>query len=285
MLGFKMITVRELSKHYKDGKTHALKGVSFNLDQKITSIIGRNGAGKTTLMRILATQLLPTSGTASINGYDIVKDANKIRDIAVSIPQDIEPIYYYNVFDAVRLYLSARGVGPREAKESAEKAIRKVGLWDARGKIPPHLSGGMQRKMFVAMALAADAEVVFLDEPTTALDPLSRLEVWSAIRELKGQIVLTTHYMEEAQALSDHVIMINDGKILAQGKVKELLAPFDGLVRVESKKKSKSSYNVANMWISYVKKKRAESFVMDGDIIKPVTLDDLFIKKGVDIES
>lgn len=279
-----MIEVKGLSKLYKDGKTHALKGVSFSIDGKITSIIGRNGAGKTTLMRILATQLMPTSGSASINGYDVVKDVKKIRGITVSIPQDIEPIYYYNVLDAVKLYLSARGIGSREARIAAEKAVKKVGLWEARGKIPPHLSGGMQRKVFVAMALAADADIVFLDEPTTALDPLSRLEVWSAIRELRGQIVLTTHYMEEAQALSDHVIMLEAGKILAQGKVKELLAPFEGMVRVESKKKSKSSYNIANVWISYVKKEKAESFVMEGDIIKPVTLDDLFIKRGVNLE-
>lgn len=143
----------------------------------------------------------------------------------------------------------------------------------------------MKRKIFVAMALASDADIVFLDEPTTALDPLSRLEVWSAIKLLKGQVILTTHYMEEAQALSDEVIMMDKGQILAQGKVEELLKPFEGKVRVESQKKSQSSCKVANTYVSYVDKKKAESFVLKGDIVKPVTLDDLFIKKGVNLES
>ena len=279
-----MIESSALKKQYSNGK-YALKEVSFTLNKKITSIIGRNGAGKTTLLRILSTQLLPTSGSASINGYDIIKDAEKIRGITVSIPQESRPVYYRTTFDSVRLYLSARGMGVSDANKAALVAIKKVGLWGVRNNPSYELSGGMKRKMFVAMALAANADIVFLDEPTTALDPLSRLEVWSAIKELKGQVVLTTHYMEEAEALSDEVIMFEDGKILAQGEVKELLKPFKGMVRVESKKKTKSAYKVGNTWISYVKKEKAESFVIEGDIIKPITLDDIFIKKGVNLES
>lgn len=279
-----MIEVNQIKKTYTDGSL-ALKGVSFRIDKKITSIIGRNGAGKTTLMKILSTQLMPTSGTASINGYDIINDAEEIRKIIVSIPQEARPIYYNNVIDSVRLYLSARGMSIKEATKLAEKALKQVGLWEARDVISVKLSGGMKRKIFVAMALASDADIVFLDEPTTALDPLSRLEVWSAIKLLKGQVILTTHYMEEAQALSDEVIMMDKGQILAQGKVEELLNPFEGMVRVESQKKSQSSYKVANTYVSYVDKKKAESFVLKGDIVKPVTLDDLFIKKGVNLES
>lgn len=254
-----MIEVRGLSKQY-NGK-HALKGVSFTLDKKITSIIGRNGAGKTTLLRILSTQLLPTSGSASINGYDIINDAKKIREVTVSIPQESHPVYYRTVFDSVRLYLSARGMSISHANKAAKAAIDKVGLLDAINMPSYELSGGMKRKMFVAMALASDADIVFLDEPTTALDPLSRLEVWSAIRELKGQVVLTTHYMEEAQALSQEVIMLDNGKILAQGEVNKLLKPLEGMVRVESSRKQKSSYKVGNTWISYVRKERAERFL------------------------
>ena len=143
----------------------------------------------------------------------------------------------------------------------------------------------MKRKIFVAMALGSNADVVFLDEPTTGLDPLSRIQIWAAIKAMRGQVVVTTHYMEEAQSLSDEVLMINGGKILAHGSVKELLKPFDGLVRVESRRKMRSSHRVGGIWISYVKKRDAERFVVEGDVVKPVTLDDLFIKEGVDLES
>ena len=278
-----MIEVKCLSKRYKDG-TLALDGVSFSLNKKITSIIGRNGAGKTTLLRMLSTQLTPTSGTAMINGYDIMKDTQKIRAIIVSIPQEIIPINYMSAMDNVMLYLSARGLGMGQAKDEAEAAIKKVGLYTARKKSSDELSGGMKRKMFVAMAIASNADIVFIDEPTTGLDPLSRLEAWAAIKAIKGQVILTTHYMEEAQALSDEVLMIDKGRIFLQGSVKELLKPFDGLVRVESVRNKKGAYKMGNTYISYITKTKAESSVMSGDIIKPVSLDDLFIKRGVKLE-
>ena len=278
-----MIEAKSLTKRYGDG-TLALKEVTFKLDKKITSIIGRNGAGKTTLLRILSTQLMPTSGTAAINGLDVVKAAQKARGIIASIPQESKPINYLSAIDNVILYLSARAMGMREAKEAAERAIKRVGLWEAREKQSDELSGGMKRKIFVAMAIASKADVVFLDEPTTGLDPLSRIEVWSAIKAIKGQVILTTHYMEEAQALSDDVLMIDSGKILSQGSVKELLKPFEGKVRVESTRKIKHSYKVGNTYVSYIKNSKAEASVMIGDIIKPITLDDLFIKRGVELE-
>ncbi len=279
-----MIEVKKLTKRYSDGTT-ALQNVSFKLDKKITSVIGRNGAGKTTLIRILSSQLAPTSGKAFVEGIDVVEEPNAVRKIAVSIPQEAKPIDYLTPFDAVRLYLSARGIGLHASRKEAGDALKKVGLWEARNKVAYELSGGMKRKVFVAMAIAADAEVVFLDEPTTGLDPFSRVEVWAAIKAIKGQVILTTHYMEEAQALSDEVLMIESGKTLAQGSVKQLLKPFSGLIRVESQNKRHRSYRIGGTWVSYVKKADVNSFVEKGDIIKPVTLDDLFIKRGVNLES
>jgi ABC-2 type transport system ATP-binding protein len=279
-----MIEVKEIVKRYGDG-TLALKRVTFSLNKKITSIIGRNGAGKTTMLRILSTQLLPTSGTAAINGHDVIKDVRSIRRMAVSIPQESRPIGYASALDNVTLYLTARGMGLQAARDAAGNAIKKVGLWEVRNKSADDLSGGMKRKIFMAMAIASKAEVVFLDEPTTGLDPLSRMEVWSAIKSIKGQVILTTHYMEEAQALSNDVLMIDKGRILAQGSVKELLKPFKGMVRVESARKVRNSYKVGRTYISYIRKSRAESWVMEGDIVKPITLDDLFIKGGVELEN
>jgi ABC-2 type transport system ATP-binding protein len=278
-----MIEARAIIKRYRN-KTLALDKVSFTLDKKITSIIGRNGAGKTTLLRILSTQLMPSSGTALINDYDVVKEANKIRNIAVSIPQEAKPITFLSASNCVRLYLAARGMDNKKARAKADKAIKRVGLWKAREMPSDELSGGMKRKIFVAMALASDADVIFLDEPTTGLDPFSRIEIWSAIKAIKGQVVLTTHYMEEAQALSDEVLMMDKGRILAQGTVSELLKQFTGLIRVESPRKMPLAYKVGNTWVSYVKKSKAQSFISEGDIIKPITLDDLFIKRGVNLE-
>ncbi|MCL4379727.1 MAG: ABC transporter ATP-binding protein [Candidatus Marsarchaeota archaeon] len=279
-----MIEVKALSKRYHDG-TVALNNVSFRLDKKISAIIGRNGAGKTTLMRILSTQIMPTSGTARINGIDVIGEPNRIRKMAVSIPQEAKPIDYMPAMDCVKLYLAARGFGRKEATARAEKALRTVGLGNDMRKLAYELSGGMKRKVFVAMAIASDADIIFLDEPTTGLDPFSRVEVWSAIRAIKGQVILTTHYMEEAQALSDDVLMMEAGKIFAHNTVDRLLRPFDGLVRVESQRRNRRAYRVGSTWISYVKKGRAKSMVGKGDVIKPVTLDDLFIKRGVNLES
>lgn len=279
-----MIEVKALSKRYHDG-TVALNNVSFRLDKKISAIIGRNGAGKTTLMRILSTQIMPTSGTARINGIDVIGEPNRIRKMAVSIPQEAKPIDYMPAMDCVKLYLAARGFGRKEATARAEKALRTVGLGNDMRKLAYELSGGMKRKVFVAMAIASDADIIFLDEPTTGLDPFSRVEVWSAIRAIKGQVILTTHYMEEAQALSDDVLMMEAGKIFAHNTVDRLLRPFDGLVRVESQRRNRHAYRVGSTWISYVKKGKAKSMVGKGDVIKPVTLDDLFIKRGVNLES
>ncbi len=279
-----MIETLDLKKSYGDGK-YAVKGVSFRLDKKITSIIGRNGAGKTTLIRMLSTQLLPSSGTAIVDGHDIVKDAREIRKIAVSIPQEAGPIGWITAIDNVRNYLCARGMTLLESKKVAENAMRKVGLWNDRSTFAGQLSGGMKRKMFVAMAIAADAQLTFLDEPTTGLDPLSRTVIWAAIKEMRGQVILTTHYMEEAQSLSDEVLMIEQGKTMAQGSVGKLLKPLEGMVRIESSVKRRPGYKVGYIWVSYLPKKKAEASVMEGDIVKPVTLDDLFIRKGVNLES
>ncbi len=279
-----MIEVKNLTKSY-DNKMTAVNNVSFTLGKKITSIIGRNGAGKTTLLRILSTQLLPTSGTASIYGYDVVKEPEAIRNLIVSIPQEARPIYYRTVIDSIRIYLSARGIPMDEADKRARKALKTVGLEHIMNKQCGRLSGGMKRKTFVAMALASSARLVILDEPTTGLDPLSRFEVWSAIRSLKSDVIITTHYMEEAQQLSDEIIMMDGGKVFSQGSMESLLKPFRGMVRIESSRKLKGSYRIGKTWISYVSKNEAEGFVLEGDVIKPVTLDDLFIKKGVNLES
>jgi len=278
-----MIETVDLRKTYEGG-IEALKGINLKLEKRFSAIIGKNGAGKTTLVRILSTQLEPTSGKAYINGLDVMKDAKKIRRIIVSIPQEASPIGILTPLELVKLYLIARGVSFHDSHIIAKRALEEVGL-DEFANVPTDmLSGGMKRKVFVAMGLASNAEIIFLDEPTTGLDPISRFEVWSSIRKLDGRIVLTTHYMEEAANLAEDIVMVDSGKVLEKGNVKDLLERFRGKVRVESYKPLEESYKIGDLYIKYVDEKYASEYFSEGFAIRKVTLDDLFIVHGVEYE-
>jgi ABC-2 type transport system ATP-binding protein len=266
-----VIETINLTKIYKDG-TLALNEVSFKSSAKVLTVLGRNGAGKTTLTRILSTQLLPTRGEAYINGYHVVKDAKKVREITTSIPQEARPIGMASPEEHLLMFLTAKGFSLHEAKELTRKTLKEVGLWEVRGKPSDELSGGMKRKIFVAMALASNSEVVLLDEPTVGLDPYSRTEVWSILKEMRSKIVLTTHYMEEAEELSEEVILLHKGRLIAKGSVKELLSKFEGKVRVEGI----GNIQVGKLRISYVNKEEAVNY-LGKYIVKPITLEDLFI--------
>ncbi len=278
-----MIEVRDLVKRYSE-KVTALKGISFQADKRVTSIIGRNGAGKTTLLRILSTQLLPTSGSVRINGIDIIKRPDEIRSKIVSIPQEASPIGVLTAFEQVKMYLVGRRFSFMEATREANRALDEIGLNEFKNTPTDTLSGGMKRKVFVAMALASNAEIVFLDEPTTGLDPLSRMEVWSAIRQIDSHIILTTHYMEEAQELSEEVFLVETGKIIEQGTVDNLLKRFDGMVRAETTSPCDNCIKVSNTYIRYISKDKVQDYVEKGFTVKSVNLDDLFISKGVYLE-
>lgn len=278
-----MIETKGLTKKYSDGVL-ALDHVSFEAEKRVTSIIGRNGAGKTTLLRILSTQLLPSSGQAYVDGVDIVKHPDRIRNRIVSIPQEAAPIGVLTAFEQVKMYLVGRGFSYSSSTQEANRSLDEIGLREFKNTPTDTLSGGMKRKVFVAMALASSADTVFLDEPTTGLDPLSRMEVWSAIRQINSDIILTTHYMEEAQELSDEVILVETGNILEQGTVKSLLSRFDDLVRAETTSPCDNCIRIANTNIRYIKRDRVQEYVDKGFTIKSINLDDLFISRGVRIE-
>ena len=266
-----MIETINLSKIYKDG-TIALDNVSFKFSGKVLTLLGRNGAGKTTLTRILSTQLLPTSGEAFVEGYDVVKDAKKVRKIITSIPQEALPVGMASPFEHLIVFLAAKGFSLKDAEENARKSLKEVGLWEVKDKPSDELSGGMKRKIFVAMALASNSELVFLDEPTTGLDPYSRTEIWSVLKTMKSKMVLTTHYMEEAEELSEEVILLHKGKVIAKGTISSLLEKFNGKVRVEGI----GDIKVGRLRISYVDKEEAKDYV-GKYVVKPITLEDLFI--------
>lgn len=278
-----MIRTENLTKSYKNN-VHALKGISTSMEKRVTSIIGRNGAGKTTFIRILSTQLMPTSGSAYINDTDVIRFPEKIRKKIVSIPQEASPIGILTPFELVKMYLIGRGQSLQESTASTNRALEDLGIMEYKNKPTDTLSGGTKRKVFVAMAIASNADIIFLDEPTTGLDPISRIEVWSAIKQIEGDVILTTHYMEEASELSNEVVLIDDGRIIEKGTVTDLMKRFEGLVRVEGKGIVDPAITIGSTRIKYVRKEEAMAYIEAGEVVKPVSLDDVFIKHGVEIE-
>ncbi|MGC8645033.1 MAG: ABC transporter ATP-binding protein [Thermoplasmata archaeon] len=279
-----MIEIDHISKRY-DRRLYALRDVTATLGERVTTIIGRNGAGKTTLVRILSTQLIPTKGTARVNGLDILRDTKKVRRIISSIPQESQLIGILSPLEQIQLYLIARGFSASDAKKEGKEALDELELYDFKDVPSDTLSGGMKRKVFVAMALASQAEVIFMDEPTTGLDPLSRVEVWSAIKRLPSDIILTTHYMEEAQELSREVLVIDGGSMIAKGSIRDLLSSYEGKVRAEKVDGEEYDIKVANIAIKYIGEERADEFIRKGYDIKRISLDDVFLSRGVMLES
>ena len=275
-----VVVAKNLVKRYKDG-TLALNGITLNLNRKVSVILGQNGAGKTTMLRILSTQLLPTSGNAEIFGYDVVHDARKIRQMIVSIPQEADPLPILTPYEHLEIFLAANEMPKAQIDSVIIGIFKKLGLYDVRDKTADHLSGGMKRKIFVSMALASNARLIFLDEPTLGLDPISRLEVWSAIKKLDCNVILTTHYMEEAKVLGNEIVLMNSGRVNMQGSVKDLLKPLRGIMRVEGIGKGKLQFEIGGMNISYMKSAEALRYADRGLEIRQPDLEDLFILEGI----
>jgi ABC-2 type transport system ATP-binding protein len=214
----------ELTKVYGDhGK--ALDSVSFSVETNgIFGLIGRNGAGKTTLIRILATELEPTAGTASINGFNILTQAKALREKIAIVPQEARAIRWMTPKQTVLSYLLWRGYSYKESKRLADESLAKLGLEEYANVLNRRLSGGTKRKVLIATVTASEAEIIFLDEPTTGLDPISRRELWDILRDLGKDrfIFLTTHYLEEAEQLAGRIGTLKDGKLVSVGTLSEL---------------------------------------------------------------
>lgn len=218
------ISVSHLSKTYSGG-IHALEDVNFNFDHNgIFSLIGKNGAGKTTLIRILSTQLLPTAGEATINGFDILKQTREIRELIAAVPQEARAVPWMTPVQTITSYLMWRGYTHSESREMGKNALRTMGMEEQEDKKNRNLSGGQKRKVLVATALASEAKLIFLDEPTTGLDFISRKELWNLLSSLKRErlIFLTTHYLEEAETLGDLIGVMSNGNMVGFGSLDQL---------------------------------------------------------------
>ena len=254
------IRTESLSKTY-DKKNQALSGLSLNLNLNgIFSIIGRNGAGKTTFIRILSTELLPTSGKGFINDWDVVEKAEVVRQEIAIVPQEARPLPWLTPLQTVSSYLMWRGYSYREAKEKGKEALRELGLEGKEGEKSRKLSGGQKRKLMVATVISSEAPVVFLDEPTTGLDYLSRKELWQLLSKMKKDrlIILTTHYLEEAEILGDQIMILDHGKLVDIG----------GIDHLRSKVK-----------MPYVLKVHSENFKIEDDEVQvqPVSEKETFV--------
>jgi ABC-2 type transport system ATP-binding protein len=215
---------KELTKIYPDHRK-ALDNVSFSVETSgIFGLIGRNGAGKTTLIRILSTELEPTSGTASINGFDLLADTDKLREKIAIVPQEARAIRWMTPKQTVMSYLLWRGYPYKQANQLAVESLKKLKIEQYADTLNSRLSGGTKRKVLIATVTSSEAEIIFLDEPTTGLDPISRRELWDILRELGKNrfIFLTTHYLEEAEQLADHIGILNEGKLVSVGTLQDL---------------------------------------------------------------
>jgi ABC-2 type transport system ATP-binding protein len=224
------IHVEHLSKVYPTSASGAAALDDLTLDiptGRVYGLIGRNGAGKTTFVRIAATQLTPTSGSVAVLGRDVMTEEREVRMRIACVPQESRPLYFLNTEEVVYLYLKLRGLDPIDARRRTREALDELSLTEFRKRSVSRLSGGTRRRVLCAMVLASDAEVLFLDEPTTGLDPIARRQVWEAIRRTSREhrtILLTTHYLDEAEALSGRLALIERGRLMLEGTPEDLRA-------------------------------------------------------------
>src|SRR6187402_3309217 len=203
------------------GEVHAVQGIDLEVAEgEIYGFLGPNGAGKTTTVRMLTTLLLPTGGRATVAGHDVVGEAREVRRaIGVALQESaLDPLMTGR--ELIRLQATLQGIPTAEGRERADALIERVGLSDAADRRVGEYSGGMQRRLDLAAALVHEPRVLFLDEPTTGLDPVSRKTIWEEVRALNEEgttVFLTTQYLEEADQLADNVAIIDRGTLVAEG--------------------------------------------------------------------
>lgn len=219
--------MRNLNKRYRDG-TWANRDITLTVESgELLAILGPNGAGKTTLVRQITTELVPSSGEVRVFGLDAVSRPNEAKACMGVIPQETSFYWGLSVRQHLRIFGKLRGLPPRLASRRAAELISDLGLEEHRDKPAEQLSGGLRRRLLVGIAVLADPGLLVLDEPSVGLDPESRRDLWGLLRDYRRRgatILLTTHSMEEADALSDRVGIIHEGALLALDTIANLRA-------------------------------------------------------------
>ncbi len=217
------IKMIKLVKRYK--KLTAVDKLSLEIQQgELFSLLGVNGAGKTTVIKMLSCLTKPTSGEASVSGYSITKEVEQVKRLIGVSPQETAVATNLSVKENLELICGIHGFSKEKTKAKIQELSSQFSLDSVLPRKAGKLSGGWQRRVSIAMALISEPQILFLDEPTLGLDVLARHELWGVIRALKGRItiILTTHYMEEAEALSDRIGIMKRGRLLAVGTVEEI---------------------------------------------------------------
>lgn len=224
------IEAKNLRKSFREHE--AVKGIDLQVKQgELFALLGPNGAGKTTTIHMLSTLIKPDGGTAIVAGYDVVQDAQEVRKKIsmtgqfAALDEGLSGIQ--NIMLIARLY----GYSKKKARAIAEELIQSFGLTDAKDRLVEKYSGGMRRRLDIAASVVIQPDLIFLDEPTTGLDPQSRMQVWDVVRSLLKRgttVLLTTQYLEEADRLADRIAVLHQGTIIAQGTTNQLKASIGG---------------------------------------------------------
>ncbi|MFC1900782.1 ATP-binding cassette domain-containing protein [Chloroflexota bacterium] len=273
----------------KFGKLVSVDGVDLSIKEgELFSLLGPNGAGKTTTIKILCCLLKPNAGTASIMGHDIQKEPIAVKQVIDVSPQETAIAEHLNAWENLSLIGGIYGFKKEQLKKRSEELLEMMGLTSRAKDQVRKYSGGMKRRLSIAMALVSDPQVLFLDEPTLGLDPQSRRTIWEHIAELKGKktIVLTTHYLEEADSLADRIAIMDEGKIIALGTPRELKDSISDMQVMVVKAKNITADAIKGLREIYPEVKEIE----DGIEIKANEVSfsevvDYLRPKGVEIES
>ena len=219
-----LISINNLSKTYKNG-LKAINNVSLNIKKgEILAMLGPNGAGKTTLISVICGIVTPSSGKVDVDGFDIIKDYRETRSKIGLVPQELTLENFETVFNNVSYTRGLYGKAPDP--KYIEEILKKLSLWDKKDNILRQLSGGMKRRVLIAKALSHKPSILFLDEPTAGVDVQLRKDMWKVVERLRESgvtIIITTHYIEEAEAIADRVAVINNGEIIVVDQKKDLL--------------------------------------------------------------
>ena len=228
------VDTRNLVKVYK-GETRALDGIDLTVEAGIAfALLGPNGAGKTTLIRILTTQLRPTSGEAYVFGLNVTREGSKIRRLISYVPQEMSVWTDISGYENLLVYAKIFGIQSQERENIIHEALENMGLDEVADNLVSTYSGGMVRRLEIASAMLIKPKIMFLDEPTIGLDPSAKKVVWERLTSFKKQhgvtVFFNTHYMDEADLYSDRIAIINRGKIVKQGTAEELKRSLGGEV-------------------------------------------------------
>ena len=219
-----IVSIKNLTKIY-DNDFQALKDISLDIKKnEIIALLGPNGAGKTTLISIICGIVVPTSGSVTVNDFDIIKDYRKTRSQIGLVPQELSLEQFEYVFNNVSYTRGLYGKAPNPYL--IEKILKDLSLWDKRNSRINELSGGMKRRVLIAKALSHEPSVLFLDEPSAGVDVELRQEMWEVIKDLRKSgvtVILTTHYIEEAEAIADRVAVVNKGELLVVDNTSDLV--------------------------------------------------------------